>query len=259
MTNSLKLAVFTDLDGTLLDHDTYSWNAAHPALDRLVRQQCAVVLASSKTAAEILLLQDSMALSGQPALVENGSGLIGLVGAQSPRTYTALREILDLIPQTLRAHFRGFGDMSADDVTSLTGLSPKAAALARTRDYSEPGLWSGGEEEFRTFCTALAQHGVSAQRGGRFLTLSFGRTKADAMTQVIHALKPDLTLALGDAPNDVEMLEQADLGVIVANPHHASLPLLAGERDGRIIRTRDPGPVGWNIAVNEILDRLFPE
>jgi mannosyl-3-phosphoglycerate phosphatase len=91
------------------------------------------------------------------------------------------------------------------------------------------------------------------------LTLSFGRTKADAMTQVIHALKPDLTLALGDAPNDVEMLEQADLGVIVANPHHASLPLLAGERDGRIIRTRDPGPVGWNIAVNEILDRLFPE
>lgn len=31
--------VFTDLDGTLLDHDTYSWEAARPALDRLKRQQ----------------------------------------------------------------------------------------------------------------------------------------------------------------------------------------------------------------------------
>lgn len=77
MTKFLKLAVFTDLDGTLLDHNTYSWDAARPALDRLVRLQCLVVLASSKTAAEVLALQDIMALSGQPALVENGSGLIG--------------------------------------------------------------------------------------------------------------------------------------------------------------------------------------
>jgi mannosyl-3-phosphoglycerate phosphatase len=27
--------VFTDLDGTLLDHETYSWEAARPALERL--------------------------------------------------------------------------------------------------------------------------------------------------------------------------------------------------------------------------------
>ncbi len=27
--------IFTDLDGTLLDHETYSWEAAQPAIERL--------------------------------------------------------------------------------------------------------------------------------------------------------------------------------------------------------------------------------
>jgi mannosyl-3-phosphoglycerate phosphatase len=259
MTKFLKLAVFTDLDGTLLDHNTYSWDAARPALDRLVRLQCPIVLASSKTAAEVLALQDSMALSGQPALVENGSGLIGLSGAHSPRSYAALRQTLDLLPANLRAQFNGFGDMSGEELSSLTGLSPEAAALAKARDYSEPGLWTGNEADLETFAKTLVQHGVFAQRGGRFLTLSFGRTKADAMAEIIRTLKPDVTLALGDAPNDVAMLEQADFGVIVANPHHAPLPRLRGETEGRIIRTQEPGPLGWNVAVNTILDTLFPE
>lgn len=259
MKKTLKLAVFTDLDGTLLDHRTYSWDAAKPALDRLVRLRCSVVLASSKTAAEVLVLQDRLALSGQPALVENGAGLIGLDGAQGTGTYAALRRTLDLLPAHLRAQFTGFGDMTAKDVSSLTGLSPEAAALAKARDYSEPGLWTGDGQELETFAKILAHHGVFAQRGGRFLTLSFGRTKADAMAEVTRTLKPDVTLALGDAPNDVAMLEQANFGVIVANPHHAPLPQLRGETEGRIIRTQEPGPLGWNVAVNAFLDTLFPD
>lgn len=259
MTKSLKLVVFTDLDGTLLDHDTYHWDAAKPALDRLVRLGSSVVLASSKTAAEVLVLQERMALSGQPALVENGAGLIGLDGAHGAGTYVALRRTLELLPANLRARFTGFGDMAAEDVSSLTRLSPEGAARAKARDFSEPGLWTGDAEGLEAFTTALEQHGVFAQRGGRFLTLSFGRKKADAMAEVTRSLQPDVTLALGDAPNDISMLEQADFGVIVANPHHAPLPQLCGETEGRIIRTQEPGPFGWNVAVNAFLDTLFPE
>ena len=32
MPNAPKAIFFSDLDGTLLDHDTYSWDAARPAL-----------------------------------------------------------------------------------------------------------------------------------------------------------------------------------------------------------------------------------
>ena len=44
---------FSDLDGTLLDHENYDWSAAKPALSELKRQGLPLILASSKTAAEI--------------------------------------------------------------------------------------------------------------------------------------------------------------------------------------------------------------
>lgn len=39
-----KLIVFTDLDGTLLDHDNYSWQEAKPALDRLKLKHGPVII-----------------------------------------------------------------------------------------------------------------------------------------------------------------------------------------------------------------------
>lgn len=47
------LIIFSDLDGTLLDHDDYRWQAAGPALDRLKAAQIPLVLNSSKTMPEI--------------------------------------------------------------------------------------------------------------------------------------------------------------------------------------------------------------
>ncbi len=52
--------VFTDLDGSLLDHHSYSFVAREPALDHLRLASISVVPASSKTAAEILLLRDAL-------------------------------------------------------------------------------------------------------------------------------------------------------------------------------------------------------
>lgn len=256
MKNLRKLVVFTDLDGTLLDHDTYRWDQAQPALDRLRAADVPVVLASSKTAPEIEILQKQMDLIGLPAIVENGAGLIGLPATGITRTYDALRNALDQLPVTLRKDFRGFGDMSIAELATQTGLSVESAKLAKARGYSEPGVWSGGDVQLRHFLAALSEKSITAQRGGRFLTLSFGQTKADGMDSVISAFRPEMTLALGDAPNDIAMLEKADFGVIVANPHRPSLPPLPGEKEGSITRTRGAGPVGWNAVVNAFLDTL---
>ena len=68
-----RMIVFSDLDGTLLDHETYSFEPARPALDRLKREGHVLVLASSKTAAEIAPLRDAMGFSHCPAIVENGA------------------------------------------------------------------------------------------------------------------------------------------------------------------------------------------
>lgn len=257
MPQPCPLLVFTDLDGTLLDHDTYQWDSAAPALRRLKAIGAPVILSSSKTEAEIRAVQSDLGLAGVPAIVENGAGLIGMPNAApSEEEYTALRERLDALPHELRSLFRGFGDMSDEAVAEATGLSLTAARLARNRAFSEPGLWLGDDAALSEFSAALGQQGIAARQGGRFLTLSFGMTKADRMTDIVAYFRPARTAALGDAPNDIEMVEAADFGIIVANPHRDPLPPLDGEAAGRIIRTTQAGPVGWNSAMLALLDRL---
>ena len=258
MTQAPPLMVFTDLDGTLLDHDSYRWDAATDALDALRAIGAAVVLASSKTAAEIIPLREELGFSHWPAIVENGAGLLAAsethVGPAAD--YERLRTLLNKVPMGVRTGFRGFGDMTVAEVAQITGLATDAATLAKQRAFSEPGLWAGSDEGRRHFIATLAEMGVSAREGGRFLTLSFGQTKADQMATIIDEFRPGQTMALGDAPNDVEMLQTAGLGVIVANPHRPPLPPLPGEETGRIIRTDQPGPIGWNSAVLSVVERL---
>lgn len=246
----------TDLDGTLLDHDSYSYAAAQPALDALAAAGIPLVLATSKTAAEVRPLHAALNLGDTPAIVENGAGIIdGAETVEEFSTYTRIRAALDAMPEELRAGFTGFGDLGDRGVVRETGLPLDAAILARRRAYSEPGIWSGTETKLAKFCDHLAAIGITAQQGGRFLTLSEGRTKAEALRAVARRLKAKHVVALGDAPNDAAMLEAADTGIIVRNEHGTPLPPLAGEDEGRILRTVLTGPAGWNAAVLELLGK----
>ncbi|MEQ8899428.1 MAG: HAD hydrolase family protein [Roseovarius sp.] len=250
------ILIFSDLDGTLLGHDDYSWAPAKPALDALKARGCGVVLASSKTAAEIAPLRAEMGLGDWPAIVENGSGLLkpgDATGSDTDETpYRDLRARLATLPPG----FRGFGDMGEAEVAEITGLPAPAAALARERRFSEPGLWTGTDAGLERFLQAAAAAGLSARRGGRFLTLSFGGTKAGRMDEIIDTYRPRHTVALGDAPNDTEMLQRADRGVIIRNDAAPPLPPLAGEADGRISRTTEQGPAGWCHAVLALVQEL---
>ena len=125
----------------------------------------------------------------------------------------------------------------------------KQATLARQRQFSEPGLWAGSDAALEAFLAQAARAGLHARRGGRFLTLSHGKTKADAMAEVIDRMNPRQTLALGDAPNDIEMIQTADRGVVVAKPDGPPIPSFPPEIEARILRTTQSGPQGWAEAI----------
>jgi len=246
----VRLLVFTDLDGTLLDHGSYDTGPAMPMLKRLAGLGVPVILASSKTAAEIAGWQDRLGLSRWPAIVENGAALLD--GAMDDGAYRRLRAAL----ARLGAPFRGFGDMTDAEVAACTGLPLAEAAKARQRSHSEPGLWQGDAAGLERFLTDLAALGISAHRGGRFLTLSFGGTKAAQMARLVARFHPDTTIALGDAPNDIEMLTAADRAIVVRNNHGPGVPPLPGEDQGRVLRTRAEGPAGWAEGLAAVLADL---
>ncbi|MEM5469728.1 HAD-IIB family hydrolase [Celeribacter marinus] len=255
-----RLVVFSDLDGTLLDHTSYDWSPAQPALDCMLDLGIPLVLASSKTAFEIYELRAEMGFSHVPAIVENGAGLLraGEIPNADSNDYTALLAALSDIPLPLRRSFQGFSQWSVDQIARETGLSVTRAALAAQRQFSEPGRWVGAQDGLDAFIAALSERGVFARRGGRFLTLSFGATKADHMADIVSKwAPPPLSLALGDAPNDTDMIAAADFGVIITNPDAPPLAQMAGEATGRITRSTDSGPVGWNKSVLERIEQIY--
>lgn len=245
-----KLLVFTDLDGTLLDHDTYDYTAAQPALRMLKDKAIPLILASSKTGAELAEFRSALSLQAWPAIVENGAGELapGDDPVFDPREYLEIRSILKHLPASMRQWFRGFGDMSLEQLTASTGLPAGSARLAQRRAFTEPGLFSGNEIEKQRFIAELDRHGISAKDGGRFLTLSFGRTKADGLYSISKRLCATHTIALGDAPNDRDMLLAATQAVIVRNDHAPEI----GEVPGAL-RTELAGPAGWNKALLGLL------
>jgi len=70
-----QLVVFSDLDGTLLDHDTYSFDDARPALERLGHAGVPLVLCTSKTRAEVEPLREALD-NDSPFIVENGGAIM---------------------------------------------------------------------------------------------------------------------------------------------------------------------------------------
>ena len=252
-----KLIVFTDLDGTLLDHDTYQYREAQLTLERLRRFGIPLILASSKTAAEMVPLQAELGSGTYPMICENGSGILGPGGGPSDTAqYDELRRILDFVPQDLRVSFEGFGDMSVARLAKVTGLPHDNAVQAAARQFSEPGLWSGTDAERDAFLSVLRTHGISARMGGRFLTLSFGATKADQMQNIADQLDRETIIALGDAPNDTEMLAAADYAIVLPNAGGHPVDVPAGLSGPVVINAAHPGPKGWHDALGRLLTQL---
>lgn len=268
----MKLAIFTDLDGTLLDHADYSFAEARPSLSRIAAAGIPLVMVTSKTRAEVEELQCRLGTTG-PFIVENGGGIffgkgsgLNIPGArdQGPylsvrlgTTYARLRNFIEKVKG--RFGLRGFGDLTPAEVSVLTGLSLKEARLAKEREFSEPFLleWPG---HLPRLAELARREGLAVTSGGRFYHLiRAGQDKGKAVRVTAKILRQKTrsrlkTIGLGDAENDLSMLRAVDIPVLIRRPNgsytEASLPGL--------IRSSQTGSRGWNEVVGRLLDELSP-
>jgi mannosyl-3-phosphoglycerate phosphatase len=267
--------IFTDLDGTLLDHETYRWKEAEPALALCRRRSVPVILVSSKTRAEMDVLRVQLGLSS-PYISENGGGIFFPVGGISTPPpvavhdggswkwslgppYEHLVEALDAIRKELGWSIRGFSEMSPHEISQLTGLNPETGRLAAMREFDEPFVVSDPQVvDMEALDAAAKGRGLQVTIGGRFYHLQGKNDKGEAVRKLIAWYRDQepasslITMALGDSPNDFTMLQQVDCPVLVRS--RRSYPEWGDKIPGLSV-TRETGPRGWNKAVLKILSR----
>ncbi|MEP4487231.1 MAG: HAD-IIB family hydrolase [Halioglobus sp.] len=271
--------VFSDLDGSLLDHYSYSFDAALPAIAELARQSIPLVLCSSKTRAEMEQIRIAIG-NNAPFIVENGAAIFipqtWLEGAFS--TYFAALDhetlqcadgyliyatsdtrarwlaILDLLQDEYAGEFDHFSRMGVEGIVELTGLSKDDAALANQREFSEPVHWLGSSERRDAFITELESRGATVAQGGRFLGVTGSCDKGRALQWLVRATAACLdresidTLAIGDSGNDLPMLEIAHTALVIRSPVH-DFPALSRDSSEGVMYSDKPGPDGWNEGV----------
>jgi mannosyl-3-phosphoglycerate phosphatase len=258
-----RLIIFSDLDGTLLDHDNYDWSPARPALERLAASDIPVVLNSSKTIREIREIRQRLG-NQAPFIVENGAAVVipanfsGSPEEQVKRFGAPRSEVLALLAELRREgfEFTGFADMTAAEITRYSRLSEAEAELAKDRIATEPLLWHGDEDSLAAFRRKLEAASCRLLQGGRFLHAMGNFDKADGVRFLLKEYEEQnpvcrlVAIALGDSPNDQHMLEQADVAVIVRGVHSDSVVLPS---QSRAIRSLKTGPGGWNECVLNLL------
>ncbi len=266
--------LFTDLDGTLLDEQTYSAEAAAEALDEIERRRVPLVFCTSKTRPEVEVQRRKLG-NAHPFVSENGGGIfipqgyfpIALPQANAvgryhrialARPYERIVEELDQLAADTGTTVVGFHHMSANEVARNTGLSSNEAKLALAREFDEPFFFAGATEEAeRAFAEEARKRGLQLTGGGRFWHLSVGSDKGRAVRELMRIYRSAWrtrlrAVAIGNSPNDLPMLAAADLAIL--------LP----ERDGQlnadvlsrlrsVLRGTAPGPAGWNRAILELL------
>jgi mannosyl-3-phosphoglycerate phosphatase len=261
------LIIFSDLDGTLLDHDDYRWQAAGPALARLKAANIPLVLNSSKTMPEIRALREELG-NTDPFIVENGAAVVIPPHAlgnteEEVVNFGATRDrVLEVLGAQRKkgARFKGFADMSADELAAATGLDPAAAGRAKERLGTEPLIWQGSGQELAEFEAALSAEDLRLVAGGRFLHAMGIFDKADGARFLLNKYKehyreqygdePVLAIALGDSPNDQQMLESADIPVVIRGVKSDEVILPSAKH---AMRSLKPGPEGWNECVLNLL------
>ena len=265
--------LFTDLDGTLLDKETYEPGPARQALEKCRKSGIPVIFTSSKTKTEMELYHKKFSVDPDcPFITENGGGIFfptkgweRPAGAEQKGNYwkvtlgaghEAVIRVLKATLEDLELDARLFSDLSLDEVVHMTGLSPAQAEMARQREFDEP-FWidHADASKLRLLEKKVEQKDMRLTRGGRYFHLHGASDKGTAVTYLKtcyqQARGPIRSAGVGDAANDLPLLRSVEAAYLVKRndgTHDPDIP-----RDENIRFLNGIGPSGFVQAVDDLL------
>jgi len=260
----MKKTIFTDLDGTLLEYDTYSFEAAKEALDLVKKNNIPLIFCTSKTRTEIEFWREKID-NKDPFIVENGGGIfipknyfefkfnfnkkdkkynIITLGSSYKKLVSALKKLkkkFDII---------GFHEMSIDQIVEDSGLTRQQAEWAKKREFDEPFkiLDLSQKEEI---IKEISKLNLRYTKGVRYFHLIGLSDKGRAVMLLSDLLRHKFgsiqTIGIGDSENDFPMLD------------HVEHSFLVKQKNGKYTSSRyntanDVGPRGWQKVVKSEIE-----
>lgn len=269
-----KLVIITDLDGTLLDRKTYSFDPAAPALHLIWRKGIPLVFSTSKTRAEIEVYRAKLK-NHHPFISENGGAVFipkGYFSFPFPYDrelekyfvlelgvfYPILLEVLESIRKETGIKITGFSDLTDEALSSLTGLSLEEARFAKRREYDEAFLIEAGEKEVEIIKRKIEEKGMNYAWGGRFHHILGKNDKGKAVEILRELYESDffsiVTVGIGDSLNDLPMLCAVDQPIFLRGEENRSLAFPPEIQNLTI--TEGTGPHAWNEAILGVISNL---
>ena len=257
-----KLITFSDMDGTFLDHNTYSYAKAIPAVRKIKKNNIPLVFCSSRVSHEIDTYYKKLKII-HPFISENGAAIFipknyfnfkfkydyvknGYKIIQFGTQYKQLRQVLNKIKKETGYDIRGFGDLTLKELSKNANISIKKAKLAKKREFTEPFiLIKGNIEKIKKL---IKKNKLYYTKGGRYNYIMGKNDKGKAVSALKKLFKKKFgkitAIGIGDGLNDLPMLKNVDYGYQVKN-HKGEYSF----KHKGVIRINKIGPEGFNEAV----------
>ena len=258
------IIIFTDLDGSILDRDTFKFDQIKEYIKKLIISGIHIIPNSSKTEIEIMEFNRELG-ENLPYISENGSVINGLnlLNSNFPTKIILSREKEELleifknkVPENLQSKCRFIQNLSKKDQINIFGLNEIKLKNALDRKYTEPFLFDGSKNEKKNLSKILKENSLTIQEGGRVINLCDNVNKVKSMNKILKIYKKIQSnikvIAVGDNYNDLDMLKNSDLPCLVFNDQFKEDQI---NIDNLIISNK-PSPEGWADVIKMALVKL---
>ena len=275
-----RYLIFTDLDGTLLDHENYSFGTNKKMISTIINNKNEIIFNTSKTFSECKKLLKELKLLNMPFSTENGALIYfpkirfnKIKNSSSFESYWRIRiakltsknwhKFLKL--KQKKYNFLIAQDLSPKILKKYTNLNNTNMML--DREASQIILWEDNPTKLKLFKKDLKteKDGVLIN-GSRFIQISSICNKRIAKKLISHAYDIQFrdkysinTIALGDSKNDIDMLNSCKYSCLVKNSSDAYPKLHPNKKN--VFKSLKLAPDGWSevlyILNNTLENKIF--
>ena len=265
MNDKQKILIFTDLDGSLLDRDTFKFDKILNYIKDLISKGIFIIPNSSKTKKEIENFNKELN-EDLPFVIENGAAIynLNLIHTSFPEKISLSREVNEIfeifnnkISEKYKSKCKFVKNLNSDKQSQIFGLPKEKIRLAVNREYSVPFIFDGSKVDKTNLIKSVNNAGLSLHEGGRVINLCDKVSKSHAMKNIVKIFKKIfqdelITVGVGDNFNDLDMLKNSDIPCLVFNDKFTMEKI----NINNCLVSKKPAPEGWEEVVKLALDKI---